>query len=70
MTAKPLKLETRPYLELVATQPCSRDSEPIELRPSARTLSARPALTMAGVTSGLQLVLAARRAARFSGPSD
>jgi hypothetical protein len=64
VTVKPLKLETdsHPHLELVPSLP-RETSEPIALRPSTRT---RTPLTMAGVTAGLQLLLAARREARFS----
>jgi hypothetical protein len=56
----------RPHLELVPPPPAHHASDPIELLPSAHTPRARPTLTMSGVTSSLQLLLAARRAARFS----
>ncbi|HEY2594521.1 MAG TPA: hypothetical protein VGK33_11525 [Chloroflexota bacterium] len=66
MFAEPVILEKRPQLEIVANPRPDVTSEPIELRASARPAGARPPLTMSGVTAGLQLLLAARRAARFS----
>ena len=52
----------RPHLEIV--RPGAADV--IELRALPRVTAPRPTLSMAGVTSGLQLLLAARRAARIS----
>lgn len=69
MTAQPLlKEDRRPHLELVgAPRPRRADtSEPAELHALPRISTPRATLTMAGVTSGLQLLLAARRAERIS----
>jgi hypothetical protein len=66
MNAHPLRKDRRPHL-VVVREPVSRGaSEPTELRALPRVSTPRPALTMAGVTSGLQLLLAARRAARIA----
>ncbi len=73
MNAQPLLQEDRrPHLELVgAPGPRrARTPEAAELHALPRISTPRRTLTMAGVTSGLQLLLAARRSARFSTLSD
>jgi hypothetical protein len=54
--AEPLYSEDRPHLELIPTPTFEPEEETIEAAP----------LSMARVTSQLQLLLAARRAARLS----
>ncbi|MBV9580871.1 MAG: hypothetical protein JO057_20000 [Chloroflexi bacterium] len=66
MSAEPLFLENRPYLvDVAATPKLSIVPAPPPVRPTEPEAS----LTLARVTSSLQLLLAARRAARFSGRS-
>jgi hypothetical protein len=60
---RPLALEDRPQLESTATP--RPNIEPAASEARAERQAAAP-LTMAGVTASLQLILAARRAARIA----
>jgi len=62
---RPLALENRPpQLEATTTPPL--DSEPAAREARDKRRHAVAPLTMAGVTASLQLLLAARRAARIA----
>ena len=61
MIAEPLSLEDHPQLESAAS-PQTHGEAAAEPSPSVET----PPLTVASVTSSLQLILATRRAARLN----